>query len=326
MERARLILNPVSGIWLRRIDLDVVRGKLASRGTSLEVMETRGPGEATDMARDAVEHGVGLVIAAGGDGTINEVVNGMAESDVPLALLPRGTENVLAQELSIPLDPAAATDLILAGRTVRIDLGIARGRYFVLMVGVGLDAQVASEVDPMMKKIFGSAAYPLTALQTVVTFEPVEMDVHLDAEAAPRKGCFVIVGNSRNYAAGFRVTPLARLDDGLLDVCIFKKRGLADLLRYVVATAQLRQTDLEDVEYAQAERIRIEAPARIPVHADCEIIGTTPVDVRCVPKALRLVVPPPGFKRPGLPDLRVEILHLIQTSPVTRLWDRTRRE
>jgi len=324
VKRAYLIINPASGTWLRRVDRDVIRGKLARGSMSLTVYETHRPGEATQAARRAVDGGFDLVIAAGGDGTINEVANGLALTQVPLAILPQGTENVLAQEFSIPLHPSDAGDIILEGNTVTIDLGLVRDRYFLLMVGVGLDAQVAREEDPMLKKIFGSAAYPLTALQTVLRFDPAKMEIDIGGEHVPRAGYFVIVGNSRNYAAGFKVTSLARLDDGKLDVCIFKRSKIADLLRYVVATAQLKQLDLEDVEYVQAERITIRAPRKIPVHADCEIMGSTPVDIRCVPGALRLVVPHPGFKRPGLPDLRAEILALIQGSPLSRPRERKR--
>ncbi len=323
MNQAYLIINPASGTWLPRVDADVIRGRMARRGISLRVHRTRAPGDATEAAGRAVREGLDLVIAAGGDGTINEVINGLAGSEVPLAILPQGTENVLAQEFSIPLDLSHATDVMFEGYTVTVDLGVVRDRNFLLMVGIGLDAQVASEVDPLMKRIFGSAAYPLTALQTVITFEPCEMELSVEGESEPRRGYFVIVGNSRNYAAGFKVTPLARLDDGKLDICVFKRRGLADLLRYVVATAQLKQLDLEDVEYVQAGAVRIRSPEKLPVHADCEIVGTTPVDIRCAPGALRLVVPPPDFKRTGLPDLRAEILHLIQSNPITKLWDRS---
>ncbi|MCK4546973.1 MAG: diacylglycerol kinase family lipid kinase [Candidatus Eisenbacteria sp.] len=320
MKRAHLIINPTSGTWMRRVDIDMIRGKLARRGISLTVFETRGPEDATAEARRVVAEETDLVIAAGGDGTINEVVNGLAGSGVPLAILPQGTENVLAQEFSIPLDLSDAADLLVRGQVVSIDLGLAHDRHFLLTVGIGLDAQIVSEVDPLLKKIFGSAAYPLTAIQTVVTFEPSEMEIRIDDEDRPRSGYFVIVGNSRNYAAGFKVTPLAKLDDGKLDVCIFKKRGIADLLRYVVATAQLKQADLEDVESVQAERIQIRSSGKLPVHADCEIIGTTPVNIRCVPGALKLVVPPPNFKRPGF-DLRTEIHELIQKNPLSNLWD-----
>ncbi len=322
MDEADLIINPASGTWLPRVDADVIRGRMARRWISLHVHETRAQGNATRFAREAIDRGSDLVIAAGGDGTINEVINGLAGTPVPLAILPQGTENVLAQEFSIPLDLSHATDVMFEGYTVTIDLGRVLDRYFLLMAGIGLDAQVASEVDPLMKKIFGSAAYPLTALQTVVTFDPSEMEIFVDGEKSPRRGFFVIVGNSRNYAGGFKVTPLARLDDGKLDVCIFKGRKLADLLRYVVATARLKQLDLEDVEYVQARTARIRSPGRLPVHADCEIVGTTPVDIRCIPGALRLVVPPPDFKRQGLPDPRAEILQLIQSHPITKLWDR----
>lgn len=322
MRRADLIINPTSGTWLHRVDVDVVRGKLARRGVSLHVYETRKQGDATAEARRAVGQEFDLVIAAGGDGTINEVANGLAGSQVPLAILPQGTENVLAQEFSIPLDPSHASDVILEGNTVTIDLGLVKNRHFLLMVGIGLDAQVASEVAPSMKKIFGSAAYPLTALQTVLRFDPCEMEIAIDNEAFPRTGYFVIVGNSRNYAAGFMVTPLARLDDGRLDVCIFKRKTIVDLVRYVAATAQLKQMDLRDVQYLQAEKIEVRAAEKLPVHADCEVVGTTPVEIQCVPRSLALVVPPPGFKRTGFPDLRAEILHLIQRNPIARLWDR----
>ncbi len=321
MDRAQLIINPVSGTWLPRVDVDVLRGRMAMRGSALLVHRTRAPGEATGVARRAAEDGVDLVIAAGGDGTINEVINGLAGSGVPLAILPQGTENVLAQEFSIPLDVSHATDVLFDGYAVTVDLGVVGDRHFLLMTGIGLDAQIASEVDPLMKKIFGSAAYPLTALQTVVTFEPSEMEILTGEKEEIRRGYFVIIGNSRNYAAGFKVTPLARLDDGKLDVCIFKRKGLADLLRYVVATAK-RKLDLEDVEYVQAETVRVRSPKKIPVHADCEIVGTTPVDIRCAAGALRLVVPSPDFKRRGLPNIRAEILQLIQSHPITKLWDR----
>jgi len=249
---------------------------------------TSAPGDARAVAAQAVEEGFTTVVAAGGDGTVNEVVNGIAGSDVALGILPVGTMNVFAAELGLPGDLEEAWAVIRGGRTRRVDLLRANSQYFVQLAGVGLDAQVVQATSVNFKKNFGPLSYLISAAQIAAKAPP---RLVVESDGVMRAGSFVLIGNGRYYGGPFAVFKDARIDDGKLDVLIFKDLGYLDIARYLGAIFVGKHTYLPDVEYFQTRKAIVRSDEEVPVEVDGEVVTNLPVTFRISSRKLRVVVP-----------------------------------
>lgn len=256
--------------------------------------------DAERAAREAAASGVGLVIAAGGDGTLRAVTEGLVGTETALGILPRGTVNVLARELGIPLDdPDAALDICLHGETRRIDIGKVGGRHFLLMCSVGFDAQAVADVNPDLKGWVGSPAYLLSGLATFANYDPPAFTYAADG-APPRtaQAFMLVAANAGSYGGDLRIAPEASLTDGLLDVCVFEAPpGLppplqrAAFLRQMGAFALGRHRQDPDVAYLRCRRLTLSATPDAPIQIDGDPDGYTPLVVEAVPQALAVRVP-----------------------------------
>lgn len=285
-----LIINPAAGQRRIQKHLSEIQTRLEAAGFSLTIYLTEKEGQAKELALCATEEGSQAVIAVGGDGTVSEVINGIAEKKVKFGLIPAGTADVFAHEMEIPTHRfLKACDIIIQGKTKKIDLGKANGRYFVLMVGVGFDAQVISEVRPEIKRLLKDAAYPLTGIKTLLTYKPSLIRVELDSRVI--QGYFVVIGNARYYAGRFSVAKEAQINDGLLDVCIFTGKTAASFVKYVKNVIVGTHLKLSDVKYCRAKKIAVTSDEPVFVQADGEVIGKTPMKLLVLPQALEVLVP-----------------------------------
>jgi len=261
-----------------------------------KVHATAAAGDARALAREAVKQGYRTVVAAGGDGTINEIVNGLAGSEVALGILPVGTMNVFASELGIPANLQKAWNVIGEGHTRRIDLARANNEYFVQLAGVGLDAQVVQATSANFKRNFGPLSYLISAAQIAARKPP-----RLIVESADRvvDGSFVLIGNGRFYGGPITLFSEARIDDGRLDVLVFKNLGYLDIARYVGGIIMGTHTELGDVDYFQTRKVVVRSDQEVPIEVDGEIAGELPATFRISSRKLRVVVPrpPPARKR-----------------------------
>lgn len=286
------IFNVRSGGGAYRRDLPLILDALRGLGYEVDARETQGVGDATRLAREAVEQGLDLVCAIGGDGTVNEVVNGIAGTGVTLAVVPTGTVNVLALELGIPLDPPDACRLAAQGHAIDVDLGRAGERYFALMAGAGFDAAVVAAMNPMFKRALQEAAFALQGLRVFLTEDFPLIRVESGAETA--EGYFVVVGNSSNYGGSFGITPIADMRDGLLDVCVLKDKSLLGMAHYWLAallSAHLRHPKVEYFRTAHARLSVAEGEGEVLVQTDGEVAGKLPLDCTVVPGALHVITP-----------------------------------
>ena len=291
-QRLAAIFNPHSGGGAYRRDVPLIFDALRGLGYVVEELETAEPGDAKRLAREAVDAGFDLVCAVGGDGTVNETINGLAGSDVPLAIIPTGTVNVLAMELGIPLEPPDAVKLLSAGTVSWIDLGLAGDRYFGLMAGVGMDAAVVASLNPMMKKAFKEAAFAVQGLATYLTHE--DPLIRVTCEERTVEGYFAVFGNSSNYGGAFGITPLADMRDGLLDVCVLKDKSFVSTIWYWTAALINAHIKHPKVEYFRTESAMVETvegDKEVLVQTDGEVAGKLPMECKVVPRALRVVVP-----------------------------------
>ena len=285
-----VILNPAAGTaeilrdWRERLE-PIVRG--------CPIRVTSHPGEAEALARRAVEEGFARIVAAGGDGTVNHVANGIANSDAALGLLPIGTINVFAMELGLPSHNLELCWEIVGDADVRlVDLPSANGKYFVQLAGIGLDAQVVKETSLALKRSFGPLSYLISAAQ-IAARQPPRLFVESE-NASVEEGSFVLIGNGRLYGGPFPFFKHAIIDDGLFDVVVFKRLGYLEIIKYLQDVVFSSDIRVPEVEYFQTRRLRITSEQDVPVEVDGELAGNCPVDFHIQPKALRVLAPLPA--------------------------------
>lgn len=285
-----IIGNPNSGQADRTSRLKRCAEILRENGSEVEVWPTERPQHATELASLA---GARLVVAAGGDGTVNEVINGLS-TDASLGIIPLGTANVLARELGIPRDPNAAARRILAGDHTRIDLGLATDeegdeRRFACMAGIGFDAEVVRRVSPRLKRFLGIFAFPLTGLQ--VYFRGGFPTIQLRHNGSAREVQFAIIANGQYYGGDFRMSLRSdSLTNGEFEVVPVKQVRV--LLRPdIVARIFTRQPLGRPMKSFPAQEVRAstDPESRVPVQLDGEVWGHLPMTFRVKPGALRVI-------------------------------------
>ena len=222
-----IIYNPTAG---QSSDLQNTLDRVANLwrdlGWQVQIAATTSPGDATTKARQASQSGYHAVVAAGGDGTVNEVMNGLVGTQTALGVLPLGTVNIWAREMGLSMDMLkAATSLAKSGLT-QIDVGRAGNRYFLLMAGIGFDAAVTATISLAEKRRLGVIAYIKQAIQVAWNFRGVRLKLRIDGKRVRGKILMVIVGNSQLYGGVVKFTAHATIDDGLLDICVIKGQGM----------------------------------------------------------------------------------------------------
>lgn len=283
---AVIIGNPASG----NSDMDRLErfaDMLGERWDSVEVWPTEYPEHATELATKA---GVRVIVAAGGDGTVNEVINGMVNG-ATLAILPLGTANVLARELDIPLNPEKACKKLVSARETVIDIGVATDnsgeeRRFACMAGIGFDAHVINSVPSRLKKVLGIAAFALTAFKVLAVGRLPE--ISMTSGGDHHKAQFAIIANGQLYGGDFKASEDASLDNGSFDVVYVRK--MARLLRPDILTRILTQNPLSrDTRNFKTTEMSAEASAEVPVQIDGEVWGELPMKFRIEPKFLKVL-------------------------------------
>jgi len=267
---------------------------LQSKGYTVEVRVTEKKGDAEVLAQKAVEKSPSIIIAAGGDGTFNEVINGMAGSDIQMAIFPLGTTNVLAKELGIPETVKGSMDIAIEGKPRVVSLGritllhgSQKARYFCMMAGVGFDAMTVFGLNRTFKKIWGIGAHIYSGMKVLSRFHPAELTFTLGGKSY--SGYSAVIGNGAKYGGHFKVTPDARLTDPDLYVCIFKGKKRFDILRYILGILTRRHLKFRDVEYLVARRIQIDGGAHLQIDGD--YLGMTPAVIETATETVRLICP-----------------------------------
>jgi YegS/Rv2252/BmrU family lipid kinase len=285
-----VILNPAAG-WRRRQRLVPVLARLREHGCAFELRETQAPGDAERFAAAADRDAFDVVVAAGGDGTVNETINGLARSGLPLGLIPLGTANVLAAEIGLRTDPTSLARCVALGRPRPITLGVANGRRFILMAGAGFDAHVVAGVSVPMKRRLGKGAYILSSCRQLLMFTFPTYEVLIDNAA--RHAASVIVANARYYGGPFVCAPGASLESETLRVCLFERGGRRAAIGYALALFAGRLPRLSTYRVIEARRIEIRGRPGEPLQGDADVIGELDVAIEVLPHALDLIYPPP---------------------------------
>jgi len=292
-----LIFNPTA----RGDKARSFRESLGQLQNECTLLETTAPGSATDLAAQAVRDGYKTIVATGGDGTVNEVVNGLAKErdglgQVQLGILPLGTMNVFARELGIPLDARRAWETIRLGQARDVDLPLAKvqtddgqaERCFVQMAGAGLDADAVGGVSIALKKKIGPLAYLFSTL-TALKSKPPKLTAKWDGGSAT--GEWMCVGNGKFFGGPVVLFPDAKLNDGRLDLCVFPRINPGSVSRGVTSMALGQIGDWPGAEHYRVSEFTIDGPAGTCVQADGDFIGTLPVTITLRPRALKVIVP-----------------------------------
>lgn len=294
--KAIIISNPKTGRYAtRRLrPIEEIWAYLKGQDVEAELINTTGPGDATRLAATAALNGVSDVIVAGGDGTINEALQGLVGTHARLAILPRGTANVLARDLGLPIDCDRAADIIVRSNSRRIHVGCAvdevsdTSRYFVLMAGIGLDASVVRRVHPGLKKRFGQGAFWFSGLSHLADWKPKPFEIEADGKTFV--ATFATIGKAASYGGDLSVTPRARLDQPDFEICIITSQSRVrylQLLSYAMRSGV--PSDKPGVHFLRAARARATGESNVQV--DGELIGKLPMRFEIATETVDVIVP-----------------------------------
>ncbi len=298
---ARLIYNPTAGPRNVRDELEGLCSFFRAHGWATELQATEQPGDATRMARQAAGDRLDAVVVAGGDGTVNEVVNGLVNSGTALGVLPVGTGNLWAKQLRVPSYTLAnplrlrkAARGLVRGTMRTIDVGQVDGHAFLCWASAGLDAQVTTEMEPRDRatKRLGALPYLVAATLVARTFQGVRTTITLDDDVVRGRTLLVMVNNIQQYGGLVDVAPRAKLDDGLLDVFVFKGLGFAYVVRHLLRVLTQRYLEDPKIVHRQARRIEVHTEETMAVQVDGDPLGNTPARMEVLPRALRIIAPP----------------------------------
>lgn len=291
MKRARLIYNPTSGREeIRRLLPDVLE-RLDRHGIETSCHATTGEGDATREAAWAVERGYDIIIAAGGDGTLNEVVNGMAGLNTlpPLGVFPMGTTNDFARAMGIPRRWEDYCDLVIENKTRPIDIGRVNGRHFINIAGGGTLTELTYEVPSKLKTLIGQLAYYVKGVEKMVSLSPTQLIIDAEGyDIVEGEFMLFLIANSNSVGGFEKLAPDARIDDGLLDVIAVKKCNLAEFIRLV--SLALRGDHLDDphVAYFKTPRMSVTSPGQVQLNLDGELGGELPGVFEVLPQHLHI--------------------------------------
>jgi YegS/Rv2252/BmrU family lipid kinase len=295
--RNLVVVNPVAGQRDTNRVLRLLAGAFSVRRAAFDVVETRGPGDAVQFARDAAGQGYRSVVAVGGDGTVGEVITGLTGTGMPLGIVPKGTGNQVAFNLGIPRSVEAAVDVVVNGVAAPMDLGqVVGGRYFAVAAGTGWDAAIVNLATRELKDRWGFGAYIYAALRVGITPPTTRYTIIADGETLEMDAAVVLTANmglivSNPPALNMRISPNGTHQDGKLDVCILAPRNAPHAARMVWRMNRRRFAGDDRMIYLQAREVTVLSDPPVFTETDGEPLGETPLRVRSVPAGIHVLVP-----------------------------------
>jgi diacylglycerol kinase (ATP) len=295
MAKVAVIRNPVSGRARLAKRWPEIQDRLSAIYPDVEYLETHSHGDATALARQAVEGGAEVVIAIGGDGTVTQVANGIIHSPTTLGVIPTGTGNDLCRTLGIGASPDAALDVLARGHTRRIDVGkwtTDRGSgYFLNIAGMGFDAAVAERINRGFRTLHGTAAYLAAVVVTLVRYRAKDLEITVDGQPVQERVMLAAIANAQCYGGGMKVAPMASVFDGMFDVIVVRKLGKVAFLSAFPRVFKGAHMTHPAVRHYQGMKIRLDPRADAPFLIDGELTPCRWAEIEVEPAALRMVVP-----------------------------------
>ena len=256
-----------------------------------DVSESQSSRHLMELARRAREEKPDLIVSAGGDGTHHYVINGLFGSEIPVGMLPMGTGNDFAKGVGMPMDVHAAAATLLNCPVREIDLAQAGAAVYGCIAGVGFDSTVTRYANEHARWLSGSLAYTWSLLCCMPEYRPQQLEITADGESFSEEVLFAVVGNNSSYGGGIRLTPRARLDDGILDICIVPYLSRLELLRWVPRAYRGQHLNHPRIKYLHARKITLRATSRMELFGDGEFLQELPATIEVLPSALRVIAP-----------------------------------
>jgi len=293
MIKTKLFFDPISGGGVGKEYVDDVVEKLRNNKVDVDLYTTKSIGDAKEVAKEIKEGEFDVIAVMGGDGTINEVINGLLPTNIPITIIPSGVANVFANEVGIPMNPLKACEAIYEGSLCEVDLGRINDSYFLSLASIGFDSHVLKDTPPPLKRKYGKLSYIYTGLKTVFSYKPSPIYVKFEDESiSKKKKCyFIVIGNVSIYGSPYvKMTPKASITDGLLDVCLFKKENPISYFRYFLGAIFRIHTQFPDVEYFQTKKFYVESEKPLMVEADGDVWGELPITFSILNKGLKILL------------------------------------
>lgn len=298
--RLLVIWNPAAGskagVRTSVTSEDALRQTMRRAGLDGDLFVSPSAEATRRRVREAVESGVDVIAVAGGDGTAGLVAESLMGGPTALGILPLGSAMNIGRSLGIPRDLEAAARILADGDIVAVDVGRAPDGPFFEMASVGINAAVLGEAHKLAEGAYDSI---LGMLKAILTYRPATMTIEMDEETVETGALMVVVANAPFTGAGLTLAPEARLDDGRFDIAVYRHFSRWELARHVVAIAAGRRRYSPKVRTFRSARVRITAHRPLPIRADARSLGTTPVELEVMPKAVRVVVPRRGARAPA---------------------------
>ena len=289
--RIIILLNPNSGRGRARVVLRAALEVMRREGARIDVQESRDAQHLRSLARQAAAERPDAIVALGGDGTQHYVLNGMVGSEIPLGIIPCGSGNDFAKGLGIPTQPRAAAEVLCAGKTRRVDLGRVGNTVYGCIAGAGFDSVVTRYANERVRRLRGSWAYAWSILRCLETYRPEPLEITSDAQEFSGEVIFAVVGNNVSYGGGIHLTPRAKLDDGLLDVCIVPYMGKWELLRWVPRAYRGEHLQHPRIIYFQARKVSLSTRSHLELFGDGEYMQELPATIEVVPSVQPVIMP-----------------------------------
>jgi diacylglycerol kinase (ATP) len=289
--RIIILLNPNAGRGKARFALREALEVMRRGGVELDVQESRDAEHLLALARRAAAEKPDAVISLGGDGTHHYVLNGIVGSEIPLGIIPCGSGNDFAKGLGIPTQARAAAEVLRSGNIRRVDLGRAGNTFYGCIAGAGLDSVVTRYANERVRRLRGSWAYAWSILRCLKSYRPEPLKIISDVQEFSGEVIFAVVGNNVSYGGGIHLTPRAKLDDGLLDVCIVPYMGKLEFLRWVPRAYRGEHLKHPRIIYFQARRVSLSTTSRLELFGDGEFMQELPATIEIAPRVLPVIVP-----------------------------------
>jgi diacylglycerol kinase (ATP) len=289
--RIIILLNPNAGRGKARLVLREALGAMQRAGIEIDVQESRDAQHLLALARRAAAEKPDAIVSLGGDGTHHYVVNGIVGSQVPLGIIPCGSGNDFAKGLGIPTQARGAAAVLRAGHTRRVDLGRVGNTVYGCIAGAGFDSVVTRYANERVRRLRGSWAYAWSIFRCLESYRPEPLEIVSDVQSFSGEVTFAVVGNNVSYGGGLHLTPRAKLDDGLLDVCIVPYLEKLELLRWIPSAYRGEHLRHPRIIYFQARKVSLSTTSRLELFGDGEFMQELPATIEVVPRALPVIVP-----------------------------------
>jgi diacylglycerol kinase (ATP) len=286
-----ILLNPNAGRGKARFVLREALEVMPREGAEIDVQESRDAQHLLALARRAAAEKPNAIVSLGGDGTHHYVMNGIVGSEIPLGFIPCGSGNDFAKGLGIPTQARAAAQVLHAGNIRRVDLGRVGNTVYGCIAGAGFDSVVTRYANERVRRLHGPWAYAWSILRCLQSYRPEPLEIVSDVQEFSGDVTFAVVGNNVSYGGGIHLTPRAKLDDGLLDVCIVPYLGKLELLRWVPRAYRGEHLRHPRIIYFQARKVSLSTTSRLELFGDGEFMQELPATIEIVPRALPVIVP-----------------------------------